>query len=163
MPFDAVEREALVARSPSDTRLAPIVSARSARIGPKLCVVRWKTPSERIELIGEAAAGDGSGTLTSWLTSAVLNWLKLNWKSLVKCADVRLLAGQRRQAVDDQAARAEEVGEDRREIRHRRRQVVGILRARPACAMHTTHTHSDHESDRPTITAVTSAMSADYS
>ncbi len=41
---------------PIDTRPAPIVSARSVRIGPKLCVVRWNTPSERIELVGEAAA-----------------------------------------------------------------------------------------------------------
>jgi hypothetical protein len=31
--------------------------------------------------------GDGSGTLTNWFTSAVLNWLKSNWKSLLKCAE----------------------------------------------------------------------------
>ena len=32
-------------------------------------------------------AGDGNGTVTSWLTSAVPNWLKLPWKSLLKWAE----------------------------------------------------------------------------
>jgi len=29
-------------------------------------------------------AGEGSGSVTSWPTSAVLNWLKFAWKSLLK-------------------------------------------------------------------------------
>ena len=28
--------------------------------------------------------GDGSGRLTNWSTSAVPNWLKSDWKSLLK-------------------------------------------------------------------------------
>ena len=32
-------------------------------------------------------AGDGNGTVTNWLTSAVPNLPKFDWKSLLKCAE----------------------------------------------------------------------------
>src|SRR5262245_33299552 len=66
------------AAKPNDTRLAPIVSQRSARIGPKLCVVRWNTPRLESNWYVNPDAGDGSGAVTIWLTSAVPNWLKSN-------------------------------------------------------------------------------------
>ncbi len=64
-----------------------MVSARSVRIGPKLCVVRWNTPRVESKRYVKPEAGEGSGTLTICPTSAVLNWLKSAWKSLLKCAE----------------------------------------------------------------------------
>src|SRR5262249_62117223 len=48
----------------------------------------------------------------------------------VEMRRVRLLARQRRFAIDDETVGAEEIGEQRREVLYRRVQVVGLLRTR---------------------------------
>src|SRR6185436_21184413 len=67
-----------------DTRRAPIVSARSERIGPKLVVLRWKTPRPGSNSYVKPEAGGGSGSDTIWLVSAVPNCENSLSKPLLK-------------------------------------------------------------------------------
>ena len=87
-------------------------------------------------------AGDGSGTLTSWLTSAVLNWLKLDWKSLLKCAECGCSPGSVASLSRMSPSRSVKIGEQRRQILDRRRQVVRVSCARAAGATTSMHTSS---------------------
>jgi hypothetical protein len=111
---------------PVDTRLAPIVSARSARMGPKLC--RALKHAERgIELEGEAAAGRRQRNAHELTDEGEAELPEVELEVADEMGGVWLLAGQGRQAVHHKAPRPEQVLEDRGEVRHRRRQVVGIL------------------------------------
>ena len=76
-------------------------------------------------------AGEGNGTVTSWLTSAVPNWLKLPLKVAIEMGGVRLLSRQRRLAVEDEAAWAKEVREQCRGVLDGHRQIERLLRFNP--------------------------------
>src|SRR5262245_52155179 len=69
---------------PNENRPRPIVSARSVRIGPKLCDVRTNVPVDGSNRYVKPEAGDGSGRLASWLASATSNCSKFDWKALLK-------------------------------------------------------------------------------
>src|SRR4029453_1212121 len=68
-------------------RPRPIVSARSLRIGPKLCVDRTNVPVAASKRYVKPEAGDGSGSDVSWLASAKLNCGKFHWNALLKCPE----------------------------------------------------------------------------
>ena len=52
-------------------RPRPIVSPRSARIGPKLVVERTNVPVEGSNLYVKPEAGDGTGMAVRWLARAM--------------------------------------------------------------------------------------------
>jgi hypothetical protein len=78
---------------PSENFFLPIVSALSARMGPKLWVERLKTPSAGSSSYVKPEAGDGSGTEASWLAREMLNWVNSAWKALLKWAECVLPSG----------------------------------------------------------------------
>ena len=65
----------------------PTVSARSARIGPKLLVDRVNRPSPGSRVYVKPEAGVGMGRPVSWLAMATLNCVNSAWNALLKCAE----------------------------------------------------------------------------
>ena len=79
--------------TPSENFFLPIVSDRSARIGPKLWVERLKTPRAGSSSYVKPEAGEGSGTDASWLAREMLNCVNSAWKALLKWAECVLPSG----------------------------------------------------------------------
>ena len=63
-----------------------MVSPRSARIGPKLRVDRTNVPVAGSKWYVNPDAGEGSGTVASWLVSATFMRRNSDWNALLKCA-----------------------------------------------------------------------------
>ena len=79
--------------NPIENRRAPIVSARSARIGPKLWVVRWKTPSEGSNSKVKPPPGDGSGHAHELADQREAELAEVELEVADEVRRVRLLAG----------------------------------------------------------------------
>ena len=90
---------------PNDTWRAPIVSARSTRIGPKLCVVRSKTPVLGSRRYVKPDAGDGKRYRDELTDECRAELAEVRLKVVVEVRRVRLLARERGLAVDDEAVR----------------------------------------------------------
>ena len=84
----------------------------------------------RVELIGEAGRRRRVRQRHQLARERDAELRELALEAAVEVARVRLPAGERRGAVDDQAARPVEIGEDARQLLDAHRHVVGLLRAR---------------------------------
>ena len=125
-PSNRIEREALkrkTKRRPAGADgLGPFRENRAEALGASL-----EHAGARIELVGEAGRRRRQRNRDELADDRVVNWPKLHWKSLLKCAECDCSPGSVASLSTTSPLRTEEVREQRRRVLDRNGQIERLL------------------------------------